>query len=196
MKALLPKGEYSKEFLKFFDYVLGYLKKHNKELKIHNTSYLIKEGKCGGYFDGDKIAVSGKSSNFCQILAHEFAHCQRFIEECPLLNKEFYWDRFEVDSFDDLYNLILIERDCEIRVLKLNRKWNLFDADIHNKEANAYLHLHHFMFLKKKYISMPDLYAKEIINLMPDKIVSAKSLKKINMDIMKVFERALKHKSV
>ena len=196
MKAKLPKGKYSEEFLKFFDYATKYLKKHNKKLEIHDVSYLKKEGKCGGYCDGDKIVIAGKSSNFCQIFLHEWNHEKQIVENSPLLNKEFYWDRFEIDSFDDLYNLILIERDCEIRSLKTNKKWNLFDPIEMAQRANAYLHLHNFMFLKKRYISMPDLHAKEIIDLMPDKIVSAQSLRKIDMDIMNVFEKLLKRKTV
>ncbi len=192
MKTLLPKGEYSKEFLKFFDYAVEYLEKHNKKLEIHNVSYLKKEGKCGGYFDGDKIVIAGKSSNFCQIFLHEWSHGNQIVEDSPLLYKEFYWDRFEIDSFNDLYNLILIERDCEVRASKTNKKWNLFDPTEYNKNANAYLHLHHFIFLKKRYISMPDLHDKKILDLMPDKIVSAQSLKKIDMDIMKVFDSLLK----
>ena len=105
MKTLLPKGEYSKEFLKFFDYAVEYLEKHNKKLEIHNVSYLKKEGKCGGYFDGDKIVIAGKSSNFCQIFLHEWSHGNQIVEDSPLLYKEFYWDRFEIDSFESLYNL-------------------------------------------------------------------------------------------
>ena len=192
MKALLPKGEYSKEFLRFFDWTIKYLEEHGKELEIKNTAYVLNDGKCGGYCDGNKIVVAGKSSRFCQVLAHELSHLFDYINEFPLLNNYFYWDRFEIDSFESLYNLILIERHCELGVLKLNRKWNLFDPIIYAKSANAYLHLHHFIFLKKMYISMPDLHSKEILDLMPDKIVSAKSLKKIDMDVMLVFDSLLK----
>ena len=108
----LPKGEYSEGFLKFFDYSISYLKKHNKGLEIHNVSYLIKEGKCGGYCDGEKIVIAGKSSNFCQIFLHEFCHILQIEEDFRLLYKDFYWERVEKRFFEGFLQPHLIQTDC------------------------------------------------------------------------------------
>lgn len=189
MSKLPPYLELSENFLKFYSWAADYLKSHNKKIDIRPVSYLRNQGKCSGYCDGQKIVIAGKCGYFEEVFTHEFGHCVQSINNSPLWKDNFYWDsKFRVKDFNSLLSLILLERDCDIKVINLSEKWGLFDNKLYSKQANAYLHLHHFIFLNKRYIDFPNLYHPDILNLMPDKIMPEHSVSTIDMNVMKIFD--------
>jgi predicted DNA-binding transcriptional regulator len=151
---------------------------------------------CGGFFDGKELAVAINHPNAAEIFTHEYCHYRQFKDNSPL------WEavqRNNIFSFIEkglfgkkwwstIYDTISLERDCEMRVLEINREFNLFDEVTYTKNANAYLYFHQYVFVNRSWKGSCN--DPLIVDAMPSKIVSLKKLEKIDPKIMKLFEIA------
>lgn len=188
----LPKKRYSAEFLKFYEWASKLLKENNKTLKIKNAKFIYNEGRCGGFCDESGIVLAGQARNFEQNFVHEVAHMIQILEKSPLWTEENWWDgKFDLPHFLKILNLLKLELDCEKRVLKLNKKWKMFDEDQYCRESNAYLYSYHYMFLKQNWNMSSNFYNKNIFSLMPSKLIPEYKLRIIDMALMVQFENAL-----
>jgi len=193
VNSKLPKGNYSRGFLKFFDWLLEYCEKHNKGIDIRDSTYVVSNGRCGGYCDGEKIVIAGKSEYFQEVSVHESQHLVQSVENSPLWTDEDWWSgKFDALHFEKIYNLLLLERDCELRSVKVAEKWDILDTKEYKKNANAYLLSYHYMFLNKSWVMKDGIYDPLIINSVPYEIVSEFALKNIDMDMMAIYSRALR----
>lgn len=175
------------------DEIFESVKREGYSIEIRDSLYIKENGACGGFFDGERIVVAGRSKKSGYILLHEVAHSQQLSEKHPLWNNYNPWNKkFDIKRFPGFFDLICLERDCEKRVVKFAKKHDLFDVSDYQRSSNAYLFKYQFMFLMGKWVSFKELYCKEILDKMPDKIVSEKTLKNIDMDLMlhyfKVYE--------
>lgn len=182
----------SRNFLKFFEWACEYLKKHNKKLTIRNGKhiYLNKE-RCAGWCDGDEICVAGNAKLFEEIFVHEFCHMQQAIEESK------YWveDHPVMTNWESVFKVIQVERDCEMRAIRLSRKWKLFDNKRYAQKTNLYLYFYQYVFLINRWNNSTSIYKKQLIDLMPDKILPISKFKEINMEVMREFDRHLDKKN-
>jgi len=180
-----------KNFPEFWDELNHYLKTHNKKLEIRDSSYLNCHGKCGGYCDGDKIVVAKRGGLFLETLTHEFCHLQQAVEESPLWAADLWNLKFDLLDFRSLYNLILLERDCELRVLELNKRFGFFGPSLYAQRANTYLFFYHYVFLKRKWRISTTIYKPELVSRMPTEIVDEDRLLVVDMGMMMEYERVL-----
>lgn len=178
----LPKREFSNNFLEFFDWACEYFEKHGKKIDIRDTTYVVANGRCGGYCDETGIVVAGRCEDFEEVLGHEVIHCHQIVENSPLWTDENWWEgKFDIPHFLKILNLMALERDCEERVLELNKKWKLFDEKRYIKKANACLLSYHIMFLNRSWSMTSSIYDEKILEIVPDKLLSLKQLRNIDM---------------
>lgn len=185
----------NKNFHDFFLYAKGFAEGHGIEIKIRNTKKVYG---CSGYFDGTELVVARKCQFFEEVFVHEFAHMMQAFDEEPVYeNCPDIWTPLskglEIQDWDSVYKVIVMERDCESRALKIAKKWNLFDRTLYAQRANAYLYFYHFVFLTKTWGKQyTNIYHKEIINKMPKKLLPEENFKTINMDLMMIYFKLLK----
>lgn len=192
------------KFKNFFAYALDYLNEHNKELVIHPGSK-IKFGddpaECTGWCDGDSIEIARELNLFEETFVHEFCHMTQAVEDIHLWNqhqKSTFWDDLQsnntdcINFWDEIYKTIRLEQDCEARVLEINKHWNLFDASLYAKQANAYLYFYHYVYITRNWELASPLYCDELLKVMPSKLLTPKQLKSIDMNIMRVYAKVLK----
>jgi len=192
----LPKKRYSAEFLKFYEFACKKAEKHGKIIDIRDSKFVLFEGKCQGYCDGDQVVVAGRIKNFESVFVHEVSHLEQSIENSPHWLSADHWPKkFKIEDFEDYFKIIQMERDCEIRSVKHGKRWGLFDINNYIKRANSYLIFYHFAFLRKKWVYFKNLYCKEILDEMPSKIFSEESLKKIDMDLMRLYAKVYDEKN-
>lgn len=180
-----------REFLK---YSSSFAEKHNKKIEIRPTKYLYFDGgRCAGYCDGNQTVIASKNPRFVKNTSHEIAHLHQAIEKEPLwenCDDSFWTDlslfRVDIGSWKSVLDTILVERDCEMRSLEFGREFNLFSVKEYAKEANAYLFFYQYVFLKGKWTGTP--YSPEILERMPDKIVSIDRLSVIDMKLMEIYD--------
>lgn len=202
MESIIDYGKFlkgkPKNFQSFFKYSLDYLTKHGKVIKIFKNEYLYEDGdKYGGYCDGREIGIAGKNKSFQELYVHEFSHMMQCVQESSLwydVEDAKFWKALskksiDVNNWQQLYGLILLERDCERRAINISKKWELFDNEKYAREANTYLLYYHYVFLKKKWINSNKIFEKEIIDSMPNKLFTVKSLKTIDMDKMLLYDK-------
>jgi hypothetical protein len=171
-----------------FNLIENSIEKNGFILDIRNTSFLKEGGICGGYFDGKNIVVAKNSKRSGYILLHEWVHSLQLAENNHLWEDYNPWSQpFDIKRFPSYLNLILLERDCEKRVISFAKRHKLFNIEDYAKASNAYLFKYHFMFFKGGWVSFKQLYCKEILDKMPSKIVSEKALKTIDMDLMLLY---------
>jgi hypothetical protein len=193
----------SPKFKKFFSYALDYLKDNNKELVIHpgeKIKYLEDPSECTGWCDGDSIEIARELKLFEETFVHEFCHMMQAVEDTYLWNQHqkcTFWDDLHscddnITFWNETYKTIRLERDCEKRVLDVNKIWELFDGELYAKQANAYLYFYHYVYLTRRWDLATTLYCDEILNVMPSKLLTPQQLKTINMDIMLVYDKVLK----
>lgn len=191
-------------FKKFFAFALDYLDTHDKELVIHSTEkikYQNDSGECTGWCDGDSIEVARRLHLFEETFAHEFCHMTQAVEQTVLWNNHqtsTFWEDLVLNNTDalslwnEMYKTIKLEQNCEARVLKLNKQWQLFDPILYAKQANAHLHFYHYVYLTRNWDCVGDLYCDELLSCMPSKLCSPQNLKHINMNIMNTYSKILK----
>lgn len=193
IKDFLPK---TKEFVNFGEHVVGFCEENNYNIDIRDVSYLryAPKVKCLGYCDEGNIVLARKHKLAIHTFIHEFAHSMQYAERSPLWEKGIL-DLEDIDAkisnFEDYYNAILLERDCEKRVLKLIDKFKLpINKKMYAKKSNCYLVYYHFYYLTKTWNSSV-IYDPKIIKLMPDKLFSPSSLRKIDMDLMQKINKII-----
>lgn len=193
-----------KDFEPFFEYAKDYIIKNNGQLIVKNVKYLREGGRHSGSCDGEQIIIAGKCNKFKQVFVHEFAHFTQAVDQMPLwengLDTTPFWKWLEkkeskdgIVLWDHLVEIALLERDCELRSLKLIKKFNIpICPKEYAKCANLYLYYYHFCFLKRRWVSnYSKVYESELFAKMPEKIIPKSKLLKIDMDIMKMFEDVL-----
>jgi hypothetical protein len=191
-------------FKKFFVFALDYCKANNKELVIHDqeaVSYGDDSSECSGWCDGDTIEIARGINLFEETFVHEFCHIIQADEECAawaLGQKSKIWEVLKCDDsvsvWKEIYKTVRMERDCERRVLKYNKTWNLFDQVLYTKQANAYLYFYHYLFLTRQWELSQELYCDKILDAMPSKLLSVEQLSCINMNIMALYDENLKQR--
>lgn len=152
---------------------------------------------CGGYFDGNVLAVAVENSLAEEIFLHEYCHFLQYKENNPFWQKIGEKDifarlqskNFGIRDWEILYNTIALERDCEQKALKLSKKYKLFDNFSYAQKANAYLHYYQYIFLRRKWINYSNIYSQKILDNMPTKLLPLKAFEKIDMNIMEIFEK-------
>lgn len=144
--------------------------------------------KVSGYFSTERrvlaVATGKPEEEWFLILAHEFGHL------CQLTEKSKYANEPEVDGVDygKFFELwlgghieltpkqlkkyvvptILMEQDCEKRVVKFIKKYNLpIDPGEYMKNANAYVLSYFVMMKTRKWPKTPAYKVKAIIQGMP-----------------------------
>lgn len=172
---------------KFYNFELEKAKSHGITVDLVN-SYVIPKMKCSGYFDEETLAVAIKRNpnNWFQVFIHETCHMDQFLEKssvwnrkikkkyCPLELYEMYIDgviettdeiAFEIQKY-----CVEVEWDCEKRSVKKIRKNDLgINIEKYTQEANLYLYLYPFCFLKRKWHSYTKIRRNnpDIIDSMP-----------------------------
>ncbi len=192
----LPKGKYSPNFLEFFDWSCEKAKKNNKIIDVRDSKFIVFDGKCQGFCDGEQVVVARKSKNFELTYVHEVSHLDQAIENSPYWLLDNHWPKkFKIEDFENYFKIIQMERDCEIRSIKYGKNWKLFDIDDYARKANAYLFFYQFAFLRRRWIYFKNLFCKEILSEMPLKIVSEDQLKNIDMDLMMLYSKVYESKN-
>lgn len=189
----------SPAFLVFFNWATDYLLKHKKGLEIKNTRKIrLTNGWCGGWCDGDRIVIAGKNPLFEETFVHEFCHMMQAIEKDPVwTTSSLFWtyldkNSININSWDSVFEIIELERNCELRAVELSKKWKLFDNKLYSQRANVYLFFYHFVFLQKKWVNSTGIYSSvEIMSKVPKKIVDLEQLQKIDMNLMKIYDEYL-----
>ena len=139
----------------------------------------------GGWFDGDddkEFAVALKNSMGFEIFIHEYCHYLQWKYDKPLWNQSmntydtlFDWIDNTESSFTDeqleqsLHDIIVLEHDCERKVLHLisHNPIEGFDSDKYIRAANCYLfHYHINRELRKRPLS--PIYNDEVLKDMPN----------------------------
>ncbi|MDB4314426.1 hypothetical protein N9955_00075 [bacterium] len=191
--------KFNRDFLDFYDWACEYLEKHNKKLTVKGGKYLrTGDGNCAGWCDGDEIVIAGKTRLFEETFVHEFCHMQQVIEGSPLwIDSEYdIWEVIKkkavgIKDWDRFYESILVERDCELRAIKMSKKWNLFNNELYAQKANVYLYYYQYLFISCNWVNSTTIYKRKLVSLMPKKILPASRLKNIDMEMMKNFDKYL-----
>ena len=191
------------EFINFYNYADQYKEKHGGEFDIRNTKFVITDGcTCCGFFDESKekplIVSAAKHPLFEATFVHEFCHFQQFIDQDPIYTdvEEDIWEDLKtkkrrMQSWDSVLQYIAMERDCELRSLRFSKKYNLFDNEEYAQNTNTYLYFYQYTFLKNEWIATGKLYSSPIPKMMPKKILPMKTFEKIDMEIMKEYDKIL-----
>lgn len=154
--------EYSPDIKKFLELVEQEAGLYRVKLLLSKESH-VESGSilCNGYFSDEPkptlaVAMGKPIEQWLPILVHEYCHMRQWIEQSP------YWTgnklgKFEAtdiidmwlqdmvelsDSQKDLYfsKVIMVEKDCEERVVKLIKQFNLpIDPELYTQKANAYV---------------------------------------------------------
>lgn len=171
--------------LKFLRFVDDFCEKNKKIIKIVDQKYVLTSiGRAAGYCDGNEVKVCYNDEKYAPTLCHEFCHLVQSVEEPALWKIGIgVWGK-KINSFDDIFKLIAMEWDCERKSVSLGNKFNLFDEKEYSREANAYLMSYQYYFLTGKW-KMP---AHEMLKYMDEEIVSLSSLRKIDMDLIRLFD--------
>lgn len=179
------------------DWIFKTCEENGDKIEIRPVSYLKNGGACGGYYEGNKIVVAGKNKKSGEVLLHEVAHGYQRAEKHPLWTDKRHWEGdFGIEHFHKFYELILLERDCELRVVEIAKKWNLFDIADYNRRCNSYLYLHHYFFLRRGWVNFKGFKSKLILDRMPSEIVSEKDLLSIDMELMSLFDKVQKGRPI
>lgn len=168
---------------KFYEYMFKTCRDNKIRITFHpNELY----NGCSGFFDSANkelsICLDKPKKTFYRLILHEFAHVLQFIEDDPLFIATYKWayifedmDNWHKYQKKDLISTFkahkMVEADCEKRVIKLIKEFNL---DINIKEycqyANAYIYFYDILpIIKRWYKSplLPPYQVKEIIDIMP-----------------------------
>lgn len=187
----------SPNFVRFFKYAKKYCSKHNKKIIVCNQKRLYLNGvKCAGWCDGNEMAIAFKNPLFEEVFVHEFCHMQQAIEKSPLWKEEFiFWDKLEkkkinLKNWNDVLEVMLLERDCEARAIKFSKRYGLFNNTAYAKKANIYLLFYQYVFLKHRWKDSTSIYSNmELYKKVPSKLFSAKQLSHIDMNLMLLFDQ-------
>jgi len=192
----------SKEVNSFLEFVKNECKEYNVTLRLSKTKRVRSGGYVSGYFSESDlvIAVAMKSDEWLSTLVHEFCHMRQWKEDSE------FWINSEIDDGTDAWDImeshlrgekvsqshinqaykiiIACERDCDMRAVKMMKKFNL-PIDIKNyiKQANAYHYFYHCVRDTGKWYGKVPVYCnKKVLDLCPDNFRSD-TIKKIPQNI-------------
>lgn len=203
---MIVAEHFPRSYSKFCDFTQDYADLHKKKIDLRSVNYLRLNGsKCIGYCDEDGVTIATKNRFSASTYIHEFAHMTQVVENHPLWNTEDIDDKIfpvfnrmeylfknGVKDWSAFYNTILLERDCERRTMKLIKGFKLpVNLERYAKRTNVYLFLYQYIYLRRKWVNSSSIYKPELVSLMPDKIVSPKKLRSIDMDMMEMYDKLL-----
>lgn len=189
----------------FHKYAIDYCYSHKKSLELRDASFLrLDGGRCTGWCDGETLVVAKKHYLSLDIYSHEFSHMTQAVDNCEVWqNTESNdYSRWLLDdplrkwneklAWEGIFNSIKVERDCELRSLRNINKWDLpIDPSDYAKRANLYLFFYHYLLLRRRWRRSNDIYKKELLDLMPEKLLPLSRFKKIDMDLMAEYHSIL-----
>lgn len=172
----------------FLNYVRLECKKHGVKLRLSPYKRVKAHGYCAGYFCSSipEIAVARKNKDFWSILVHEFCHMQQWIEQVPewveskttggyeaweLMEGYLSGTDYPQQDIDEAFAIIIkCERDCDMRTVKMVKKYNLpIDVSMLIKQSNAYHWFYHIVKEKRKWYGKTPIYSKKkVLELCPD----------------------------
>jgi len=162
-----------------------------KHLKEHECRLVWGRGKsvncsgcrASGYFDedGKQIRVARNNKLWFEVFIHEYCHFRQWIEKSPVYRKtdnsttiidnwfngKTYKNRIIDKAFESVREM---ERDCEMRSIKLIKKYNLpVNVDRYIRAANCYIYAHFFMREYRKFwpFEADMMQATSILSEMP-----------------------------
>ncbi len=191
-----------KSFVNFYKFADQYRQEHGGIFAFKNSKVVkVNNFKCCGFFDEEtmRIAAATQHRLFEETFVHEFCHFMQFIEQCPewVNADDKFWTDLEqknltLDSWDATKAIIAMERDCEIRALKMNKKYRMFNAKRYAQNANAYFYFYQYVFLNNCWPATGTLYDSRLPKMMPDKILPMSAFEKIDMNIMQEYHNYFK----
>lgn len=172
----------------FLSFVKSHLAQHNMQIIIGKGAEVKCDGLgVGGYFDESDgiLKVAGKNIHWFDILIHEYCHFIQWLEKAECL-KTFdkdagswdIWLRKKVElsekKLDKAFKAARnVELDCEKRVIKMAKKYNLpLNVKYYIKGANAYMYLHSFVKKNRIWPSKSLSVSKGLFKLMPTKFLT------------------------
>ena len=184
-------------------------KKHNVELFLPNTDKVLYMGiECNGYFIDriPKLAVAcGKDESIWKpILIHEYCHMKQWIENDLAWTNNKISDSIEAVDLLDLWinnqielsekqlkdyieRAIIVEHDCEQRVLNMNRELSLgLNEKEHTQKSLSYILFYHLIKRHRIWYKsdktpyeLPEVYKKMPTDINYDVLNPEESLLKI-----------------
>ena len=192
---------YTKDQLKFIEFVKTECKKHNFKCSLRNVKYvkLSKEIRCSGWFDETdrELVVSMNRPDWIEILAHEYSHLTQYVDKIPLwqksiesLNKVDEW--FEGKKIRNIDRHLGYCRDLELdnekRTVKLIKKFKLsVDLDNYVRKANSYVQFYNYLKISRRWCKPENspYKNKRLLSAMPNKFNM--NYKKLPIRIEKIF---------
>jgi len=160
--------------------------RHNGMRLLLSKKSVLRDGihTYGGYFDGEKIAISsGSESWVIRTLAHEYSHLQQWIDNDPtyfktklhgvdsttIMNKWIEGNEYKKSTINKALSL---NRDCELncerRTVDVIHKFGLqLDIDKYCQSANSYILCYNFVKKVRTWDFKGSIYDKEIVDEMP-----------------------------
>lgn len=134
-----------------------------EDLKDYGVNYVLEKSvflaysgdiKVRGYFSHEplELRIASKNPEWYKILLHEYCHFLQYKEQTPIwrevINNNYFqkfdnWLNHTVELSESELNLVVdkiveLEKDCELRVIELIKKYNL-GIENYEAEMNAYL---------------------------------------------------------
>lgn len=178
---------------KFVWYALQDLLTNGIDIQLEAKDYVDLDGIVSkGCFQRDPLllacACKGNYSKWLPIFVHEWNHGRQYIEEFPLyknLSVEdetilWKWADGLVELSKEKVNSLIktlrdIELDCELRTIETIKRFQLeseIELNWYTRTANAYLLFYNVFKKHKKWYVTPPYEVKEIIEMMPNNIIT------------------------
>ena len=173
--------------------ILDYIKKKgaesNLELRLIYNKMATYNGEVvsSGFFDYPEansdletpilvVGIDKPESQWMEVLLHEFCHYKQWKKQTPLWKayQEAYKNHKDGDpeSFSMIESAVNMEAECEKSTIKLARKLEYFlDEERYIKKVNAYLLFYQIYHKEKKWYKQAPFEQKNILKLMPNKII-------------------------
>lgn len=129
-------------------------------------------------------AARGSKSveDFLSLLAHEYCHMRQFVEGSPYwpaADELLVWEQwlggkdFEPALLERVWRrVVLVEVDCETRVLAMARELNLqLDRTAYAKRANSYLFFYSWALRNRRFYDKAPYEIADIVDRMPDTLL-------------------------
>lgn len=158
----------NREVQNFITHVKSHLKDFGISLSLEPAKFiLVNNIPVSGYFCENesslKVATDKPLDEWLPILVHEYGHFLQFIEQAPeyrqikngdenYLNSFDLWLNHQIELSDskkvEIFTCIFsLERDCELRALKLIQEYNLpINMVEYTQKANSYLDSYNQVF--------------------------------------------------
>lgn len=185
-----------------------HVRKHCNEYGIKliegNGLNINYEGRCSGVFDSENaiIKIAKNNKYKLSVLVHEYCHFLQFIEnknwDCDgtdpsiILSDYLKGVNFSSDLLENARKqIILMERDCDIRSVNMIKKWKLpININLYIKQSNAYAYSYFYTFEKRKWLG--NIWKnKKILDIMPSHF-RCRTWEFIPVGIKKEFENAFR----